>query len=82
MAEAMAADVVEEKSWAMPVPAPRLLLFEWLGFAAVQVAVALLEVNGDLEEAVERSMKQRLLDGFAWERGSGARASAAWRRQG
>ena len=44
--------------------------------------MALLEVNRDVEEAVEHSMKQRLLDGFAWERGSGARASAAWRRQG
>ena len=44
--------------------------------------MALLEVNRDVEEAVEHSMKQRLLDGFAWERGSGARASAAWRHQG
>jgi hypothetical protein len=35
-----------------PVPAPRLPLFEWLGF----VAVVLLEVNRDVEVAVEQRM--------------------------
>jgi len=68
---------VVEGSWAKPALVPRLPLFEWLGFAAVEVMVALLEVNSDAQELVERSMKQQLLDGLARERGSGAWASAA-----
>jgi hypothetical protein len=42
-------------------------LFEWLGFAAVEVAAALLEVNKEIEEAVERNRNQQFLDIFSWE---------------
>jgi hypothetical protein len=33
-------------------------LFKWLGFVVVESSAALLEVNKEVEEVVERNMKQ------------------------